>query len=399
MFQNEATFAWQFDLNLQKVNGTRMEGSEMRVGEELGQRKEEGKEKNVKTVCNPWKGGWQGGVEVVVERAHRTLRPQESLFLVVMVLCCTSLCVYVTTKHLQLVSRVQGLEDREEEARGWRRRAGEEARDQGDATQQLKLVLLRQEAEVEELGLLIKARQDSLVPLQRAKRATDCGCVGMPGPPGPLGMPGRDGMPGPLGVGGPQGPKGEQGEPGYRFMPRRNNQEGRGRRRTALTRIANKYGYAEVVAIKGDSGNPGPPGPQGLPGPMGMPGFDGVPGSMGPQGAKGEYGPQGMPGDRGLPGLDGAPAHQMQQDAASRSFTFDAMPGPPGPPGKPGQKGETGSLAVLDKNEMVKTVVGPPGPKGEFGPEGPSGVRGRRGKPGKASRVGKPGERIISRYM
>ena len=38
----------------------------------------------------------------------------------------------------------------------------------------------------------------------------------------------------------------------------------RGARQTALTKIANQYGYAEVIAIKGDPGPPGPPDPSRL---------------------------------------------------------------------------------------------------------------------------------------
>ena len=337
-------------------------------GKEVKKEKE-GKEKEGSSPPQT-KPGWRPGVSVVVEGLHHRLRPLESLFLVCLVLCCTMLCVYVTHKHLQLVERVAELEGRQQEASGWRRTIGERT---GALEQELRTT-----------------------PLHRVKRGAECSCMGMPGPPGPLGMPGKKGVPGPAGVLGPVGPKGEQGEPGYRFMPTRRNTQRRGVRRTALTKIANKYGYAEVVAIKGESGNPGPPGPQGLPGPMGMPGFDGTPGPEGPKGPKGAYGPQGMPGDRGLPGLDGAPAHdKMQRDAAMRSFTFDAMPGPPGPPGKPGEKGESGSVSVLDPGSSVRTVVGPPGPKGNLGGPGPEGGRGRRGKPGKASRQGKPGTTVV----
>ena len=353
------------------------------MGEERRGEKEE-KEEEEKMA----KKGWRPEMEILVDRAHRQLRPLESLFIVCVVLACTTLCVYVTHKHLQLVDRVGVLEAREEEGMRWRSSVGEELQNWADAADQIKLGLLRQQEEVAEVRQMLSPVTSSSS--GRHKRAAECSCMGMPGPPGPLGMPGKKGTPGPLGPSGPRGDKGDQGEPGYRFMPQRNSR--RGPRRTALTKIANKYGYAEVIAIKGEAGTQGPPGPQGMPGPMGMPGFDGTPGPPGPKGPKGDNGPRAVKGDRGLPGLDGAPAHQMQSDASHRSFTFDAMPGPPGPPGKPGDKGEPGSVTMLDKNTAVQTVVGPPGPKGDSGPEGPPGNRGRRGKPGKASRQGKPGE-------
>merc|ERR1719225_1216022 len=83
----------------------------------------------------------------------------------------------------------------------------------------------------------------------------------------------------------------DQGEPGYRFLPSRGR--GRSPRRTGLTKLANDYGYAEVIAIKGDPGQPGPPGPQGRDGMMGTPGFDGAPGLRGPPGARGLQGEKG----------------------------------------------------------------------------------------------------------
>ena len=351
------------------------------MGEE---RREEKEEKEMAKSCK----GWRPEMEILVDRAHRQLRPLESLFIVCVVLACTTLCVYVTHKHLQLVDRVGVLEEREEEATRWRSSIGDELQNWAEAADQIKLGLLRQQEEVAEVRQMLSP-VEATSSSARHKRAAECSCMGMPGPPGPLGMPGKKGTPGPLGPSGPRGDKGDQGEPGYRFMPQRNSR--RGPRRTALTKIANKYGYAEVIAIKGEAGTQGPPGPQGMPGPMGMPGFDGTPGPAGPKGPKGDSS-RAVKGDRGLPGLDGAPAHQMQSDASHRSFTFDAMPGPPGPPGKPGDKGEPGLVTMLDKNTAVQTVVGPPGPQGDSGPEGPPGNRGRRGKPGKASRQGKPGE-------
>ena len=67
---------------------------------------------------------------MLVDSAHHRLRPFESLFLVIVVLCCTALCLYVTHKHLQLVERVGELERREEEEVVWRSSLGKEARRQ-----------------------------------------------------------------------------------------------------------------------------------------------------------------------------------------------------------------------------------------------------------------------------
>lgn len=41
-------------------------------------------------------------VDRLLDSAHRTLRPLETLFLVGVVLCCTVLCLYVTHSHLQV---------------------------------------------------------------------------------------------------------------------------------------------------------------------------------------------------------------------------------------------------------------------------------------------------------
>ncbi len=254
-------------------------------------------------------------------------------------------------------------------------------------------------------GKLKTGGTDDIVSHKKEKRSADwmsyngagsnsgsCSCVGLPGPPGPKGEEGFPGFPGergPIGPPGPPGPRGEDGErgaPGYRFLPDRVNR--RGARRTALTKIANNYGYAEVISIKGDPGIPGAPGPQGPPGPMGVPGFDGTPGLPGIKGDQGEPGPR---GEKGWPGLDGSPANQMQADAGIRSYSIGGIQGPPGPPGKPGEKGDKGDLSLYDSKKHAKVVQGPPGDKGDLGPEGPRGKRGKRGRSGRASRVGRPG--------
>ena len=98
----------------------------------------------------------------------------------------------------------------------------------------------------------VPTREETEASLTRAKRAalpSDCTCMGLPGPPGQLGAPGKPGGVGRPGPVGPPGPTGPQGQPGYKFMPNRGGGGGGGRRgprRTALTRIANQYGYAEV---------------------------------------------------------------------------------------------------------------------------------------------------------
>ena len=81
------------------------------------ERKEEKKEKEeVSEMARSNSKGWRPEMELLVDRAHRQLRPLESLFIVCVVLACTTLCIYVTHKHLQLVDRVAVLEAREEEA-------------------------------------------------------------------------------------------------------------------------------------------------------------------------------------------------------------------------------------------------------------------------------------------
>lgn len=126
-----------------------------------------------------------------------------------------------------------------------------------------------------------------------------CSCVGLPGLPGP------------------PGPKGEPADPTESLMPdhsaarssRGGGQQRRYPRRSsaALTRLEGGFQYAEVIAMKGEQGPPGPPGPPGVPGPLGNPGPIGLPG------------PKGL---RGYPGLDGAAGQkgecmiQMQADSA-----------------------------------------------------------------------------------
>ena len=346
-------------------------------------------------------------VNKVLDRTYHRLRPLETLFLVSVVLCCTVLCLYVTYSHLQLRDQVKLLQEELSKddfvSYKWRRKVEDTLQDHQDILQQVKHSLETHESIIRDYPNEVSNNHQESSLSTRVKRdiyRSDCTCIGLPGPPGPLGMPGRDGSPGssgPRGASGPVGQKGEQGEPGYRFMPNRGKT--RNPRRTALTKLANEYGYAEVIAIKGDPGPPGPPGPQGLPGQMGTPGFDGAPGLPGPQGPRGELGPRGEKGGRGLPGLDGSPANRMQADASvSRSFTFDAlpgMPGPPGPPGKPGEKGdkgEVGPISFYDPKSNAKMVVGPPGAKGDPGAGGPRGKRGKRGRDGRAVREGRPGK-------
>ena len=347
------------------------------------------------------KTAWSVG-SLLVDSTYRHLRPLETVFLVSVVLCCTVLCLYVTHSHLGLRREVS---QDQELSLGWRRRMEADLLDYHDVLQQVKIKLESQESELEDLrGLLSNpdsSQREKREAYRRSERRGECSCMGLPGPPGPLGSPGRDGSPGSVGPAGPSGPvgqKGDQGEPGYRFLPSR--ARGRSPRRTGLTKLANDYGYAEVIAIKGDPGAPGPPGPQGLPGLMGTPGFDGAPGLTGPPGARGLRGEKGQ---RGLPGLDGSPAspaNRMQADASSvsRSFTFDAlpgMPGPPGPPGKAGEKGEKGAVGPIsfyDPKSNAKMIVGPPGSKGEPGEAGLRGRRGKRGRDGRARAAGRPGE-------
>ena len=347
-------------------------------------------------------------VNKILDSTYHRLRPLETLFLVSVVLCCTVLCLYVTYSHLQLRDQVKLMQEELSKddivSYKWRRKVDDILQDHQDILLQVKHSLELHESIIKDINNDGES-DHAVTALTRTKRnayRSDCTCIGLPGPPGPLGSPGRDGSPGssgPIGPSGPVGQKGEQGEPGYRFMPNRG--KSRNPRRTALTKLANDYGYAEVIAIKGDAGQPGPPGPQGTPGLMGTPGFDGAPGLPGPQGPKGDAGPRGRSGDkgqRGLPGLDGSPANRMQADASmSRSFTFDAlpgMPGPPGPPGKPGEKGdrgEVGPISFYDPKSNAKMIVGPPGNKGEPGASGNRGKRGKRGRDGRAAREGRPG--------
>ncbi len=134
-----------------------------------------------------------------------------------------------------------------------------------------------------------------------------CSCVGLPGLPGP---PGPKGEPGaaadPLiepSDHGAAAARSQRGGGSQRRYPRRSSA-------AALTRLEGGFQYAEVIAMKGEQGAPGPPGP---------------PGPAGPLGPAGDPGPIGLPGPKGLrgyPGLDGAAGQkgecmvqQMQADS------------------------------------------------------------------------------------
>ena len=239
----------------------------------------------------------KGSVSRILDSTYYRLRPLETLFLVSVVLCCTVLCLYVTYSHLQLRDQVKLLQEQLSKddfvSYKWRRKVDDTLQDHQDILQQVKHSLETHESIIKDLPNEVSSHQEEeesslSTRVKRDIYRSDCTCIGLPGPPGPMGMPGRDGSPGSGGPSGPSGPvgqKGDQGEPGYRFMPNRGKT--RNPRRTALTKLANEYGYAEVIAIKGDPGPPGPPGPQGLPGQMGTPGFDGAPGLPGPQGPRG----------------------------------------------------------------------------------------------------------------
>jgi hypothetical protein len=137
-----------------------------------------------------------------------------------------------------------------------------------------------------------------------------CSCIGLPGLPGP---PGPKGEPAAAAADpltepsdhGAASPRSQRGGGAQRRYPRRSSSA------AALTRLEGGFQYAEVIAMKGEQGAPGPPGP---------------PGPAGPLGPAGDPGPIGLPGPKGLrgyPGLDGAAGQkgecmvqQMQADSA-----------------------------------------------------------------------------------
>ena len=52
------------------------------------------------------------GINNLLDSAYARLRPLETIFVVGVVLCCTTLCLYVTHKHLELQNIVKTLESR-----------------------------------------------------------------------------------------------------------------------------------------------------------------------------------------------------------------------------------------------------------------------------------------------
>ena len=52
------------------------------------------------------------GINNLLDSAYTRLRPLETIFVVGVVLCCTTLCLYVTHKHLELHNIVKDLESR-----------------------------------------------------------------------------------------------------------------------------------------------------------------------------------------------------------------------------------------------------------------------------------------------
>ena len=262
---------------------------------------------------------------------YSVLKGYEILLLTLLCLCCTLLCVFVTSRHLILEEKVRNLQQElssmeykllgkdllpeswdEGEEETWR-----EEPPWGKSVLETNFYLHLNSAPESrikrEINSISRQEKES-----RSKRETDpedflsehgCACVGLPGLPGPPGPPGK----------GDEGEKGEKGDPGpyYSRTPRSWIPE-RIPRRTSLTRLEGGFQYAEVIAMKGDPGPPGPPGPVGPIGPVG-------PEGVGVTGGPGEVGPMGLPGPKGLrgyPGLDGAPGQKgeciipMQMDSA-----------------------------------------------------------------------------------
>ena len=283
-----------------------------------------------------------GGVRKAVKRAvwrlnegvYRRVRGYETVLLTLLCLVCTVLCVFVTHRHLRLEHAVTDLrsnvdvlqanvdrcqstlaqvklklerpESREKPERGSEESFVEKVSEverrgkENDASQW--------RGREDEKTIIGPGSEDAGYPYQPYRQPSDnnrqkrgvvakgtaaaengCGCVGLPGMPGPPGPPAL------------KGEKGEPGKTNHRYIPNRFP-----RRSNAVTRLQG-FQYAEVIAMKGEPGSPGPvgpPGTTGLPGPIGLPG------------------PKGL---RGYPGLDGAPGQKgeciipVQMDSARKS--------------------------------------------------------------------------------
>lgn len=263
-----------------------------------------------------------------LDALYSVLKGYEIFLLTLLCLCCTLLCVFVTSRHLNLEEKVRNLQqelssieyrllDRTILSDTWEGQEEEKETSWDnsilEANYYIQVNRGPESRNKREINLRINSEKDS-----RKKREADylsehgCACVGLPGLPGPPGPPGA----------GQDGIKGEKGDPGsYHSRSSRPWYPERLPRRTSLTRLEGGFQYAEVIAMKGDPGPPGPPGGQGPPGPVGPVGQTGV----GEPGVPGQVGPMGLPGPKGLrgyPGLDGAPGQKgeciipMQMDSA-----------------------------------------------------------------------------------
>ena len=123
--------------------------------------------------------------------------------------------------------------------------------------------------------------------------------------------------------------------------------------------------YWQLIASKGEKGNPGEQGPSGSQGPSGNTGLQGPqgdPGSKGDPGNDGIQGPPGFQGEEGLPGADGLQGPQGIQ----------GIPGNDGLQGSKGDKGDTG-------DQGIQGIQGPAGNDGATGPQGNQGIPGEQG--------------------
>ena len=122
-----------------------------KLGDSINHEASKQDEKDQGTLPHPKQvmKGWLPEVNKILDNAHWSLRPLESVFLVSVVLCCIVLCLYVTHSHLQLRDKMKLLQD--EVSRNdlvtfkWRRKVDDGRQDHTDILEQLKLTLLTQE--------------------------------------------------------------------------------------------------------------------------------------------------------------------------------------------------------------------------------------------------------------
>ena len=138
---------------------------------------------------------WLPKVNQILDSAHQSLKPLESVFLVSIVLTCTILCLYITYSQLELRNQMKLMQEEVSKSKlvtyKWRKKIDGGHQDFSDILKQVKLRLMAHESSISDLRKLLDfsdSHTNTGKSILRIKRESfnDCTFMGLPGP---LGMP------------------------------------------------------------------------------------------------------------------------------------------------------------------------------------------------------------------